>query len=86
MKQLTTRNSEWLVRTTLYVLVRVDCLRVGRGGSVAWTPHGGGKLTLTACFLAISPKVGAFSMSRSNLELYESVDDPEVAEACSTLL
>ena len=54
------------------------------------TRHGrlpdGGRLTLTACFLAISPKVGAFSTSRSNLELDESVEDPEAADACSILL
>ena len=46
----------------------------------------GGRLTLTACFLAISPKVGAFSTSRSNLELDESVEDPEAADTCSILL
>ena len=42
----------------------------------------GGRLTLTARFLAISARVGAFSRSRSDLELDESVEDPEAADAC----
>ena len=46
----------------------------------------GGRLTLTAHFLAISARVGAFSMSRSDLELDKSVEDPEAADACSMLL
>ena len=46
----------------------------------------GGRLTLTARFLAITAKVGAFSTSRSDLELDESVEDREVADACSILL
>ena len=46
----------------------------------------GGRLTLTARLLAISPKIGAFSTYRSNLELDESIDDPEAADACSILL
>ena len=41
----------------------------------------GGRLTL-----AISARVGAFSTSRSNLELDESVEDPEAVDACSILL
>ena len=54
---------------------------------MAWMPHGGRKLTLMACFLVISPKVGGFSKSRgSNLELYESVDNPEEADVCCILL
>ena len=46
----------------------------------------GGRLSLTARFLVISTKVGAFSKSRSDLELDESVEDPEAADACSILL
>ena len=46
----------------------------------------GRRLTLTARFLAISARIGAFSTSRSDLELDESVEDPEVADACSILL
>ena len=46
----------------------------------------GGRLTLTARFLAISARVGAFSTSRSDLELDESVEDPEAVDACSILL
>ena len=87
MKQLTTKNSEWLVRTTLYVLVRVDSLRIGPGGSAAWTPPGCRKIDSRGLFLrSPSIKVGAFSTSRSNLELDESVEDPEAADACSILL
>ena len=36
--------------------------------------------------LAISARVGAFSTSRSDLELDESVEDPEAADACFILL
>ena len=43
-------------------------------------------MTLTARFLAISARVGAFSTSSSDLELDESVEDPEAADACSILL
>ena len=46
----------------------------------------GGRLTLTDHFLTISAKVGAFSTSRSNLELDKSVEDPQAADACSILL
>ena len=46
----------------------------------------GGRLTLTARFLAIFTTVGAFSTSRSDLELHESVDDLEAADTCSILL
>ena len=45
----------------------------------------GGILTLTARFLVISAK-GAFCTSRSDLELHESVEDPEPADAFSILL
>ena len=43
-------------------------------------------MTLTARFLAISARVGGFSTSRSYLELDESVENPEAAEACCILL
>ena len=43
-KQLTTRNSEWLVHKTLYALVRVHSLRIRRGGSVASTLPGWRKI------------------------------------------
>ena len=43
-------------------------------------------MTLTARFLAISPKVGNFSMSRSDLELDESVEDSEAMDACSIVI
>ena len=46
----------------------------------------GRRLTLTACFLAISPKVGSFSMSRSDVELDKSVEDSEAMYACSMLI
>ena len=46
----------------------------------------GRRLTLTTHFLTISAKVGAFSTSRSNLELDKSVEDPQAADACSILL
>ena len=46
----------------------------------------GRRLTLTARFLAISARVGAFSTSRSDLELDESVEDPEAVDACFILL
>ena len=65
--------------------MRVDSLRIRRGGSAALTLDGG-RLTLTAHFLAISATVGAFSMSRSDLEIDESVEGPEAVDACSILL
>ena len=86
MKQLSTKNSEWRVRTTLYVLVRVDSLRIGPGGSTAWTPPGWQMIDSHGLFSCDPPKVGAFSMSRSDLELDESVEDPKAADACSILL
>ena len=43
-------------------------------------------MTPTARFLAISARVGGFSTSRSYLELDESVENPEAAEACCILL
>ena len=42
----------------------------------------GGRLTLMVRFLAISHKVGGFSTSRSDLELHESVEDPEAVDTC----
>ena len=46
----------------------------------------GRRLTLMARFLAISPKVGNFSMSRSDLELDKSVEDLEAMDACSIVI
>ena len=109
MKQLTTGDSEWLVRTTLmrwcrstpfgsdlealmarsydtYALVRVDSLRIGPGGSAARTPPGWRKIDSHGPFTCHLSQIGAFSTSRSNLELDESVDDPEAADACSILI
>ena len=45
----------------------------------------GRRLTLTARFLAISPKVGTF-MSRSDVELDKSVEDSEAMYACFMLI
>ena len=84
MKQLSTKNSEWLIRQHSMCW----CGLTPFGSDLEAPRHGrlqdGGRLTLTSCFLAISPRVhvGAFS----TLELDESVEDPEAANACSILL
>ena len=39
-----------------------------------------------ARFLLISPKVGAFSTSKSDSKLEESIEDPGVEDPCSILL
>ena len=80
MKQLSIKNSEWLVRTTL-------CVGAGRLPSDwTWRLRGWRKIDSHGLFSWISPTVGAFSTSRSNLELDESVEDPVAADACSILL
>ena len=70
------------------MLVFVDSLYISCGGSTASTLPRWQRvdLTLMGCFLAISPKVGTYRISRSDLELNKSVENLEAMNTCSLLI